>query len=103
MKCLECKKDLEQTPGKRVKQFCNSTCRSNFWQKEKRKSTATQNKAKSAPKTHAGDKKYHKHIELPENKQKNKPAANVTDLNNPPSGSSKPYNPFDNPRFKNKI
>jgi hypothetical protein len=37
MKCLECSKDLEQTVGKRAKQFCNSTCRSNYWQKAKRK------------------------------------------------------------------
>lgn len=37
MECLECNKNLEQTLGKRAKQFCNSTCRSNFWQKAKRK------------------------------------------------------------------
>lgn len=36
MKCPNCKKDLEQTQGKREKQFCNSTCRSNYWQKLKR-------------------------------------------------------------------
>lgn len=44
MKCLECKKDLEQTPGKRTKQFCNSTCRSNYWQKSKRKVKEAANK-----------------------------------------------------------
>jgi hypothetical protein len=32
-KCLNCKKDLVQTAGKREKIFCNSTCRSNYWQK----------------------------------------------------------------------
>lgn len=37
MDCLECKKYLVQTPGKRARQFCNSTCRSNFWQKQERK------------------------------------------------------------------
>lgn len=37
MKCLCCGKEVPQTPKKRVKQFCNSTCRSNYWQKEKRK------------------------------------------------------------------
>lgn len=37
MECLECHKLLPQTKGKRAKQFCNSTCRSNYWQKAKRK------------------------------------------------------------------
>lgn len=37
MKCLECEIELVQIPKKRVKQFCSSTCRSNFWQKAKRK------------------------------------------------------------------
>lgn len=37
MGCLECGKELTQTPGKRAKQFCNVTCRSNYWQKQKRK------------------------------------------------------------------
>lgn len=35
-KCLNCEKELEQIPKKRQKQFCNSTCRSNYWQKSKR-------------------------------------------------------------------
>jgi hypothetical protein len=38
MKCKNCDKELEQTVGKREKIFCNSTCRSNFWQKNKKKS-----------------------------------------------------------------
>lgn len=37
MGCKHCKKDLEHLPGKRKKEFCNYTCRSNFWQKERRK------------------------------------------------------------------
>jgi ribosomal 50S subunit-associated protein YjgA (DUF615 family) len=37
MECLECKKEITQTKGKRPKKFCNSTCRSNYWQKEQRK------------------------------------------------------------------
>jgi len=37
MKCLECKSDLVQLEGKREKQFCNSSCRSNYWQKAQRK------------------------------------------------------------------
>ncbi len=36
MRCLECEKNLEQTEGKREREFCNTTCRSNFWQKVKR-------------------------------------------------------------------
>jgi UTP-glucose-1-phosphate uridylyltransferase len=34
MKCLNCSKNLEQTVGKRERRFCNSTCRSNYWQKQ---------------------------------------------------------------------
>lgn len=34
--CLNCNKDLKQIPGKRQKSFCNSTCRSNYWQKANR-------------------------------------------------------------------
>lgn len=37
MKCPNCQKAVKQTPGKREKVFCNSTCRSNYWAKEKRK------------------------------------------------------------------
>lgn len=37
MNCLECEKGLSQIEGKREKQFCNSTCRSNYWQKSKRR------------------------------------------------------------------
>lgn len=48
MKCLECKKDLVQTAGKRAKQFCNSTCRSNYWQKAKRRVEANNKPKKKA-------------------------------------------------------
>lgn len=47
MKCLECQTELTQTLGKREKKFCNSTCRSNYWQKQKvleRKLTETNSK-----------------------------------------------------------
>jgi hypothetical protein len=63
MKCLECKKDLEQTQGKRAKQFCNSTCRSNYWQKENRK-------LKSEPKVNIKDLTKNTH----EASNKTKPA-----------------------------
>ncbi len=36
MKCPNCEKELVNLVGKRQKQFCNSTCRSNYWQKKKR-------------------------------------------------------------------
>lgn len=36
MGCLECGKELVQIIGKRAKKFCNVTCRSNYWQKQKR-------------------------------------------------------------------
>ena len=29
--CQQCNKWLSNTPGKRTKQFCNNTCRSNYW------------------------------------------------------------------------
>jgi hypothetical protein len=45
MNCRDCKKYVEQTPGKRAKEFCNSTCRSNFWQKEDRKKKVSNPKA----------------------------------------------------------
>lgn len=34
--CKNCGHSVDQTPGKRTKEFCNVTCRSNFWQKKKR-------------------------------------------------------------------
>jgi len=40
--CLNCGKEIIQTPHKKIKIFCNSTCRSNYWQKEKRKSAKIQ-------------------------------------------------------------
>lgn len=50
MKCLECQKEVPQTAGKREKLFCNSTCRSNFWQKAKRKNLEAQ-KERRPPKS----------------------------------------------------
>lgn len=31
MGCKFCKKELTQTPGKKKKEFCGETCRSNYW------------------------------------------------------------------------
>ncbi len=30
-KCKSCGSELKNTPGRRQKEFCNSTCRSKFW------------------------------------------------------------------------
>ncbi len=38
-KCLFCEKEIEQPKGKRKKEFCNNTCRSNQWYKMNRKGT----------------------------------------------------------------
>lgn len=35
--CLQCKKWVVQTEGKKQKQFCNSTCRSNYWYAQNKK------------------------------------------------------------------
>jgi len=34
--CLNCGKALNRIEGKREKVFCNTTCRSNYWQKSER-------------------------------------------------------------------
>jgi hypothetical protein len=41
MNCLNCGEPLEQTPGKKEKQFCNVSCRSSFHQKKKRAEAKT--------------------------------------------------------------
>lgn len=41
MNCLECGEPIIKIPNKRAKKFCNSTCRSNFWQKQDREKKAT--------------------------------------------------------------
>lgn len=37
MECKFCKKVVEQPEGKRKKEFCNNTCRSNFWYAQNKK------------------------------------------------------------------
>lgn len=49
--CKNCGEKLENVSGKRQKEFCNGTCRSNYWQKQARI------KKKGAPK-----KNYTKNI-----------------------------------------
>jgi Fe-S-cluster-containing dehydrogenase component len=36
-KCSFCGEEIEQTTGKRKKEFCNNTCRSNAWYKKNKK------------------------------------------------------------------
>lgn len=40
--CKNCDESIPQTEGKRKRDFCNSTCRSNFWQKAKRSAGSTE-------------------------------------------------------------
>lgn len=40
-KCLNCGKEISQTPKKRERRFCDSTCRSNYWQKQNRINNTT--------------------------------------------------------------
>lgn len=35
-RCLNCGENLNHTEGKREKVFCDTTCRSNYWQKSER-------------------------------------------------------------------
>lgn len=46
-KCLNCGKPIKQI-GPRPRKYCNSTCRSNHWQKEKRKELAAANPVERA-------------------------------------------------------
>jgi hypothetical protein len=50
MHCLNCGKDLVNTPGKKVKQFCGISCRSNYWQKKKRNENGLSAKKPGRPK-----------------------------------------------------
>ena len=59
MKCLQCKKEIDQPSGKRAKQFCNNSCRSNYWY-------ARNKKGKSKPKVNP--KAQNKPIQEPETK-----------------------------------
>ncbi len=36
-KCLFCQKEIVQSEGKRKKEYCNNTCRSNFWYSKNKK------------------------------------------------------------------
>lgn len=60
-KSESCGKPLKQLPGKRQKEYCNSTCRSNQFQKDKRAAEKQAKKIvvaeKDAEAIHAGKKK----------------------------------------------
>lgn len=53
--CLNCGTEIKQLPKKRKKIFCDSTCRSNYWQKSSRleaKGLNTDDIIKEIKKTH---------------------------------------------------
>jgi hypothetical protein len=41
LECRNCGEPVEQTPGKKPKEFCGVSCRSSYWQKQKRAETKT--------------------------------------------------------------
>lgn len=49
MICPNCKKEITQIEGKRQKVFCNSTCRSNVWQKKNREKKTKKEPPKEIP------------------------------------------------------
>lgn len=61
--CLQCKKWVNQTPGKKAKKFCNDTCRSNY--------RYAQNKKKELPKT--TEQKIYDSPKLPDNFTEDEP------------------------------
>src|SRR4051812_36996194 len=76
MACLNCGNELTTVAHKREKVFCNSTCRSNYWQKVKRLEGAgfsTDEIIKKMTVVKKKDKKI-------ENKSKVKPSANNQSL-----------------------
>lgn len=50
MGCLNCGNELVNTPGKKPKQFCGISCRSNYWQKKKRDESGPSAKKPGRPK-----------------------------------------------------
>jgi hypothetical protein len=37
IKCKHCEEEVPQVPGKKKKEFCNNTCRSNYWYAKNKK------------------------------------------------------------------
>jgi hypothetical protein len=59
--CKFCKKWIQQTDGRRKKEFCNNTCRSNFWYSKNKKGKSEKSEPtieyrKPTPATYDGDK-----------------------------------------------
>lgn len=46
MNCKFCKKAIEQPKGKRTKEYCNNTCRSNSWYAKNKKGGAVEQQKK---------------------------------------------------------
>lgn len=90
--CKACDKELLQQKNKRKKEFCNSTCRSGFWQKQKR----TQNKAqegeetlKATDSTKRVSKEKSNAAEVPKKTISDTPSISISDLTQP-TGIIKP-------------
>jgi hypothetical protein len=66
IKCLECGKPVPQTPGKRKKEYCNSTCRTTLW--KKKKNAGKEKRGPGRPKKNAEAKT--KPVTPPETKNK---------------------------------
>jgi hypothetical protein len=66
--CLNCGEQVTQTAKKRAKQFCNSTCRSNYWQKQCRK----KNKPEIASKPKKSTQSTQKDVKPPESPKNDK-------------------------------
>ena len=82
MGCKHCKKDLEHLPGKRKKEFCNDTCRSNFWQKERRRKI---NEAMDLKEKKESEPVVPSEKEEPKEEKKRKPV--IPNLHDPREGS----------------
>lgn len=67
-----CGKDLVQLPGKRKKEYCNSTCRSGVWHRKNRKAE----KEAAAPKTEP-KKKVARKVAVPKKQAVSKAVASV--------------------------
>lgn len=86
MGCLNCGKEIEQNPKKRAKQFCNSTCRSGYWQRQK---SAEKRKNNLIPTILPGPTLTP--VVNPEEKTSTKPTKREIKINEPKSGSMAYY------------
>lgn len=50
IECKECGNEIEQTEGKKKKEYCGNTCRVKYWQKKKRQNEPPKKRGRK-PKT----------------------------------------------------